>query len=215
LELAASADWTVNGTTSPVPGNFAYTPAAGSVLPAGNQTLSTTFTPADTNDYKTTTASISIIVVGPVSLSQSTLTLSQSQLAPGGKTTVTLTAMDANGHQELGGGLKVAFKVRGSGGGKIGAVTDHKNGTYTAAFTAGAKAGTYTITATVGGKNVVAVPLTTMTVEEKAAPRNTAIPSSLSLGKGPANGVTMDAALRRLLLDESTVTHQRRPLFEP
>jgi hypothetical protein len=215
LELAASANWTVNGTTGAVAGSFVYTPKAGTVLPAGDRTLSTTFTPTDTNDYNVTTFSIPIIVVGPVSLSQSTLAVSQTPLAPGGKTTVTLTAMDANGNHELGGGLKVAFKVSGSGGCKIGAVTDHKNGTYTATFTAGAKAGPYTITATVGGKSVTASTPITVTVAGKAASSSAATPASLSLGKGPANGVTTDAALRRLLLDDSAVTGKPRPLFEP
>jgi hypothetical protein len=36
---------------APVPGTFAYTPAAGTVLPVGNDTLSVTFTPADAAAY--------------------------------------------------------------------------------------------------------------------------------------------------------------------
>jgi hypothetical protein len=47
---------------SPVPGMFAYTPAAGTVLPAGTQTLSMTFTPADTTDYTGASASVQITV---------------------------------------------------------------------------------------------------------------------------------------------------------
>jgi predicted outer membrane repeat protein len=46
-----------------VSGTFNYTPAAGTVLSAGNnQTLSVTFTPNDTTDYLTTTASVRIDV---------------------------------------------------------------------------------------------------------------------------------------------------------
>ncbi len=45
-----------------VPGTFAYTPAAGTVLAAGNQTLSVTFTPTDTVDYTSTTGSVTITV---------------------------------------------------------------------------------------------------------------------------------------------------------
>ena len=42
--------------TASVPGTFAYTPASGTVLHAGNgQTLSVTFTPTDTADYTTAT----------------------------------------------------------------------------------------------------------------------------------------------------------------
>ena len=46
-----------------VQGNFVYSPAAGTVLNAGaNQTLSVTFTPNDTADYKSQTASVQISV---------------------------------------------------------------------------------------------------------------------------------------------------------
>ena len=39
------------------------------------------------------------VVPGAVSLAQSTIAVSPSQIAPGGKTTVTLVARDANGNQ--------------------------------------------------------------------------------------------------------------------
>lgn len=45
------------------PGTFAYTPAAGTVLDLGLQHLSTTFTPNDTNDFTSATATASIQVV--------------------------------------------------------------------------------------------------------------------------------------------------------
>jgi hypothetical protein len=48
--------------TASVPGTFAYSPAAGTVLAAGAQTLSVTFTPTDTTDYSSTTASIALNV---------------------------------------------------------------------------------------------------------------------------------------------------------
>ena len=47
-----------------VPGTFAYTPAAGTLLSAGaTQTLNVTFTPADTASYDAATASVAISVV--------------------------------------------------------------------------------------------------------------------------------------------------------
>ena len=49
--------------TSTVAGSFAYTPSSGTVLPAGMQTLSVTFTPSDTIDYATTTASVQLTVM--------------------------------------------------------------------------------------------------------------------------------------------------------
>jgi hypothetical protein len=48
--------------TSSVPGTFAYTPAAGTVLNAGSQTLTATFTPTDTTDYTTATATVQLTV---------------------------------------------------------------------------------------------------------------------------------------------------------
>jgi hypothetical protein len=51
----------LNATAS-VPGTFVYTPAAGAILPAGTQTLSTTFTATDTANYSTATATVSITV---------------------------------------------------------------------------------------------------------------------------------------------------------
>lgn len=50
--------------TAPVPGNFAYTPAAGTTFNAGNnQTLSVDFTPTDANNYNTATKSVAINVL--------------------------------------------------------------------------------------------------------------------------------------------------------
>jgi RHS repeat-associated protein len=51
--------------TASVPGSFAYTPAAGTVLTAGTQTLSVTFTPTDMSDYSNAIASVSLTVNNP------------------------------------------------------------------------------------------------------------------------------------------------------
>jgi hypothetical protein len=49
--------------TANVAGTFAYSPAAGTVMnTAGTQTLSVTFTPSDTHDYNTATASVTLTV---------------------------------------------------------------------------------------------------------------------------------------------------------
>src|SRR3984885_5264157 len=45
-----------------VPGSFAYIPAAGTVLKAGNQTLTAVFTPTDTNTYSAATATVQLTV---------------------------------------------------------------------------------------------------------------------------------------------------------
>ncbi len=48
--------------TASVPGTFVYSPAAGSIPPAGTDTLSVTFTPTDTTNYTSTTASVQLAV---------------------------------------------------------------------------------------------------------------------------------------------------------
>jgi len=48
--------------TANVPGRFVYTPASGKVLTAGTQTLSVKFTPTQTADYTTSTASVQLTV---------------------------------------------------------------------------------------------------------------------------------------------------------
>ena len=45
-----------------VAGSFVYSPAAGTILGAGSQTLSVTFTPKDTKDYSTETDTVTLIV---------------------------------------------------------------------------------------------------------------------------------------------------------
>jgi uncharacterized protein YjiK len=48
--------------TSKAVGTFTYSPAAGTVLAVGNQKLTATFTPTDTTDYTTATASVTLTV---------------------------------------------------------------------------------------------------------------------------------------------------------
>ena len=48
--------------TASVPGSFSYSPAAGVLLQPGTQTLSVTFTPSDTTDYTSPTATTSVSV---------------------------------------------------------------------------------------------------------------------------------------------------------
>jgi hypothetical protein len=48
--------------TATIPGTFAYSPVAGAILDAGSQSLSVTFTPTDTADYSTSTATVTLMV---------------------------------------------------------------------------------------------------------------------------------------------------------
>ncbi|HVU48850.1 MAG TPA: IPT/TIG domain-containing protein [Terracidiphilus sp.] len=63
----------LNATAS-VPGTFTYSPAAGAVLNAGTQTLTVTFTPNDTTDYTTATASV------PLTVAKAALTITASNV---------------------------------------------------------------------------------------------------------------------------------------
>jgi 23S rRNA A1618 N6-methylase RlmF len=73
----------INGAA--LPGTFVYNPAAGTMLPAGSQTLSTTFTPTDTTDYATATAQVTIqvgyLTIAITSVSPGTAALGTTPLA--------------------------------------------------------------------------------------------------------------------------------------
>jgi hypothetical protein len=53
--------------TADTPGTFVYTPAEGTFLSAGTQTLSVTFTPSDTTHYAVTKDTVQIVVSAPTS----------------------------------------------------------------------------------------------------------------------------------------------------
>jgi len=63
--------------TSTVSGTFTYSPAAGAVLGAGTQTLNVTFTPTDSADYNSTTASVPLTVT-PALLTVSALSFTRA-----------------------------------------------------------------------------------------------------------------------------------------
>ncbi|GFO54908.1 hypothetical protein GMSM_19150 [Geomonas sp. Red276] len=81
--------------SAPVGGTFSYTPAAGTVLPAGSgETLTVEFTPDDATNYATATTSVSINVVSKLA---ATVTLgSLAQLYDGQPKGVTVTTSPAN-----------------------------------------------------------------------------------------------------------------------
>jgi hypothetical protein len=74
--------------TASVPGTFVYSPAAGTVLGAGTQTLNVTFTPTDTTDYTTATATTTLTVTKAMPTTTLTSTYNPSIYG----STVTLTA---------------------------------------------------------------------------------------------------------------------------
>jgi hypothetical protein len=82
--------------SSPVAGTFTYSPVLGSVLTAGSQKLTVTFTPTDLTDYTTATASVTLTVNPAPSF---TLTDSPGSLTivQGKSGTSTVTVNNANG----------------------------------------------------------------------------------------------------------------------
>jgi hypothetical protein len=52
----------LNATSGTVAGTFVYSPILGTILAPGSQTLSVTFTPTDTTDYNSATASVTLTV---------------------------------------------------------------------------------------------------------------------------------------------------------
>jgi hypothetical protein len=67
-QLDAQAGWTVGGSPVAVPGTFTYSPAAGTILNAGSQTLAVHFVPADTADYNTPADQTVSLTVNPAVL---------------------------------------------------------------------------------------------------------------------------------------------------
>jgi hypothetical protein len=98
------------------------------------------------------------VTPGADSLAQSIVTVVPATIQYGHSATVTLTAKDASGNRETGGGLIVLFGLgAGSSSGTFSAVIDNGNGTYSAIFTGTAAGTPVTITATIGGSIVSSV----------------------------------------------------------
>jgi hypothetical protein len=84
----------LNATAS-VAGTFTYNPASGAMLLPGQQTLSLTFTPTDTADYATVTASVTL-TVNDVASSFSVIGI-PAQVDPGVTYSATVTALGVLG----------------------------------------------------------------------------------------------------------------------
>jgi uncharacterized repeat protein (TIGR01451 family) len=175
----------------------------GPVQDNGDGTYSVTFTAtaagsitltATIDGQAVTTTAPTVSLVGPVSLGQSTVTLSTSTLTAGASATVTLTARDAQGTQEPHGGLVVVFGLGGgTGRGTFGAVQDNGDGTYTATFTA-TTAGPNTITATVGGQAVTSTaPGFTVVPGPVSLSQSTVVVTPATVAAGAAATVTLTA----------------------
>jgi hypothetical protein len=140
----------LDATAGGLAGTFSYTPAAGTVPAAGMQTLSATFSPADSTDYSSPTATVQLTV----SKATPTLTVSTSGSPSNYGTAVTFTATASTGPT---GTVTFYDGSNAIGAGKL-------NGTATSLTISTLAVGEHTITASWPGNNnlnsVTSVPLT-------------------------------------------------------
>lgn len=92
IVLGTALSGTQLNATANVQGSFVYTPGVGTVLAAGNQTLSVVFTPADTADYTQANAQVNLLVTQPlISFAPGSLILGNVPLGSVTPTTVVVT----------------------------------------------------------------------------------------------------------------------------
>jgi len=126
----------------------------GAVTDKGNGTYTATITSSKTADAATITATDTSVAgnpAGQATLTQTpeaiALSLNPGSIAAGGSSTSTATATVSDAEGDPTNGQQVTF-TSSDPGERIGAVTDHGNGTYTATITSSKTAGHATITAT-------------------------------------------------------------------
>ena len=141
---------------------------------------------------------------------QSTVAVSAASIQSGGTATVTLTAKDANGAASSQPAARplcsasVMVRLRG----RLCAVTDNGDGTYTATFT-GTTAGTNTITATIDSQALTSTAPTITVVGSADLARSTVSISPVSIPTSGTATVTLtakDANGNQLTVGGSTVT---------
>jgi Tol biopolymer transport system component len=154
---------------SSLPGSFAYTPAAGTVLNPGNsQLLSVTFTPTDSANFSSVTGSVHINVNAPPNLTVSTSSIQDIPAAPA-EITISADASDSDGSI-----TKVELFIGST------LVATYVNGPYNYAWS-NVAAGTYSVTAK-ATDNLGAVTSKSINVRVNAKP-------SVSLSS-PSNGAS-------------------------
>ena len=166
--------------SSTVNGNYAYTPVAGTILSAGaGQTLSVTFTPNDTVDYTTATATTTIDVT------QATLTItvnstSRAYGAPNPTFTGTVIGLQ-NGDT-----VTTTYSTTAT-------VTSDVGPWPITAAISGAKAANYTASVTAGTLTITKAPLT-IVVNSATRVYDTANPTFTGTITGLLNGDTVTPA---------------------
>jgi hypothetical protein len=93
ITYGTSLSGTQLNATASVPGTFVYSPAAGTILGAGTQTLSVSFTPTDGADYSTATATATIAVTKAAAIGSITSNLDPSTFSMSVTLTFTYTGV--------------------------------------------------------------------------------------------------------------------------
>ncbi len=190
FDNSGTVQFAVDGSNfgAPVTLNGGIATIQDSALGVGTHSITATYSGDSNFSASSNTLSGGQVVVGPVSLSQSTIAVSTASIALNGPLTVTLTAQDALGRQEPSGGSTVVFSLgTGTAGGTFSTVKDNGNGTYTATFT-GTKAGSNTIKATIGRQAVTSTPPTVKVTPAAVSLSQSTI--SVSLATVAAGGQT-------------------------
>jgi uncharacterized membrane protein len=177
----------LNATAS-VPGTFAYSPVAGTVLGAGSKTLTATFKPTDTADYNNATATVTL-TVNKARLLVSANNLSKSVGAANPALTFSYSGF-VNGD--------TAAVLSGSPALTTTATTSSPAGNYPITVSQGTlAAANYSFTLVNGMLAVIAPPrviLTSNSVLSKVAGRYQARITITNRGTGTANGVKLNTA---------------------
>ena len=157
--------------TSTVPGIFTYSPAAGTVMQVGTQTLSVTLTPGDTTDYNPATATVQLVVNQAASSSNVTLSFSNTVWTYPGEANITACVLPAN-HPSATGSMRIL-----DGGTVLTTLAVQLGGCANWYITPGLNAGTHTFTASYAGDNNY--------------PAGTSAPATITVAKAP---MTMEAS---------------------
>src|SRR5208282_1724332 len=141
----------LNATAS-VAGTFVYSPASGTVLGAGSQTLSVTFTPIDTTDYNTATATVTLVVTAAADFTWTDTGTTSVTLLAGQSASYTFAAAPVGGGTFSSGVSFACSNLPGLTSGGPGASCEFSPATI-AAGAPGTSPVTVTLTITTSGPN--------------------------------------------------------------
>ncbi|HVX14299.1 MAG TPA: MBG domain-containing protein [Pirellulales bacterium] len=168
--------------TANVSGTFAYSLPAGTVLHAGDQTINVTFTPTDTTDYSTATASV-ILHVDPAAL---TIAANDQVMTYGG----TLPALTVTYNGLVNGDTAATFGTSPNVTPTVAAPSSNHVGTYAGAIVAsGASDPDYTISYVAGTLTVTPAALT-ITANDQTMVYGGTLPTLTVTYAGLVNGDT-------------------------